>query len=55
MPFFNELRFDDSGRLWIADYVPSRWPCIGSRGEGVYAFYMNYAFYVFRGVRGRDR
>ena len=36
VPFFSELRFDDSGRLWIADYVPSGWPCIGSRGEGVY-------------------
>ncbi|MCY4571725.1 MAG: hypothetical protein OXF01_02895 [Gemmatimonadetes bacterium] len=23
VPFFSELRFDDSGRLWIADYVPS--------------------------------
>ena len=24
IPFFGELRFDDAGRLWIADYVPPR-------------------------------
>lgn len=23
IPFFSELRFDDAGRLWIADYIPS--------------------------------
>ena len=24
IPFFSELRFDDAGRLWVADYVPPR-------------------------------
>lgn len=24
IPFFGELRFDDAGRLWVADYVPPR-------------------------------
>ena len=24
IPFFSELRFDDAGRLWVAEYVPPR-------------------------------